>query len=129
MPGAVTPEGKAALWRRLASWAAAIVDGETRAQYLSDWRARFDARFPPPPPGLTEADMLPNGSVAARLTDQGPGVQALLKRVAAAWPDGQRDGVHDTKAAIGPPAGNGGGGKSVGWGKGGSGSVKHGGHR
>src|SRR3546814_13688872 len=80
MPGAVTPEGKAALWRRLASWAAAIVDGETRAQYLSDWRARFDARFPPPPPGLMEEDMLPNGSVAARLTDQGPGVQRSEER-------------------------------------------------
>src|SRR3546814_8534810 len=89
MPWAVTPEGKAALWRRHASWAAAIVDGETRAQYLSDWRARFDARFPPPPPGLMEEDMLPNGSVAARLTDQGPGVQALLKRGAAAWQIGR----------------------------------------
>src|SRR3546814_13224135 len=104
MPWAVTPEGKAALWRRLASWAAAIVDGETRAQYLSDWRARFDARFPPPPPGLMEEDMLPHGSVAARLTDQGPGVQALLKRVAAAWRERQRAGVHDPKEPIGRPA-------------------------
>src|SRR3546814_16187330 len=53
-----------------------------------------------------EEDRLPNGSVAARLTDQGPGVQALLKRVAAAWLDRQRDGVHDKKEAIGRLAWN-----------------------
>lgn len=100
-PWAVTPEGKANLWRRLAGLAGTIVDVETRAQYLSDWRARFDAHFPPPPPGLVEEDMLPNGSVEASLTDQGPGVQALLKRVAAAWLDRQRDRLPDTEKAIG----------------------------
>jgi DNA primase catalytic core len=82
-----TPEGKAGLWRRLAVLAMTIVDQETREQYLSDWRARFDAAFPPPPPGLSEQDMLPNGSVegAARLSDQPEGVQVLLRRVSAAW--------------------------------------------
>ncbi len=84
-PWAVTPEGKATLWKRLARAAAAIEDAETRAQYLSDWRARFDAKFPPPPPGLVEAEMLPNGRVEASLSDQGPGEQALLRRVAAKW--------------------------------------------
>ncbi|WP_289144982.1 DNA primase [uncultured Sphingobium sp.] len=100
-PWAVTPEGKATLWKRLAGAAAGIADGETRAQYLSDWRARFDAKFPPPPPGLAEEDMLPNGSVEASLSDQGPGVQALLKRVAAAWLLRQLDAQVDTPKGLG----------------------------
>src|SRR3546814_5446050 len=84
MPWAVTPEGKAALWRRLASWAAAIVDGETRAQYLSDWRARFAARFPPPPPGAMGEDMLPNGNVRAQITLKGTGEKGPVKGVVPA---------------------------------------------
>ncbi len=100
-PWAVTPEGKATLWKRLAAAAMAITDAETRAQYLSDWRARFDARFPPPPPGLMEEEMLPNGSVAALLSDQGPGEQRLLKRVAAAWLERQIDTDVATAKALG----------------------------
>jgi DNA primase len=80
-----TPEAKAALWRRLAGLAGSIRDEETRAQYLADWRGRFDAAFPPPPPGLTEEAMLPDGSDVPRLSDQKPRVQAALKRVHAQW--------------------------------------------
>ncbi len=100
-PWAVTPEGKAALWRRLSTLAWTIGDAETRAQYLADWRGRFDAAFPPPPPGLVEEDMLPNGSVEASFTDQGPGVQAQLRRVAAAWLERQRDHLPETAKALG----------------------------
>ena len=100
-PWAVTPEGKATLWKRLAAAAASIGDAETRAQYLSDWRARFDAKFPPPPPGLVEEDMLPIGRVEASLSDQGPGVQALLKRVAGAWLQRQLDARIDTARDLG----------------------------
>ncbi|WP_278983246.1 DNA primase [Sphingobium yanoikuyae] len=103
-PWAVTPEGKATLWKRLARAAASIEDGETRAQYLSDWRARFDAKFPPPPPGLVEEEMLPNGRVEASLSDQGPGEQALLRRVAAAWLERQLDLRIDTAKSVGRAA-------------------------
>lgn len=58
-----TPEGRSALWARLARLAAAVKDEETRAQYLAAWRGRFDAHFPPAPPGLTHEDMLPDGRV------------------------------------------------------------------
>jgi DNA primase len=80
-----TPEARAALWKRLAGIAGSIRDEETRAQYLADWRARFDAAFPPPPPGLTEEAMLPDGSVVPTLSEQGERVQASLRRVHAHW--------------------------------------------
>lgn len=87
--GPSTPEARAALWKRLAQLAGQMRDDETRAQYLSAWRARFDAAFPPPPPGLSEEAMLPDGSVAARLHDQGEREQAVLRRVARHWLDRQ----------------------------------------
>lgn len=64
-----TPEAIAGQWQRLAEMASAISDEETRAQYLSAWRARFDALYPPAP--LTPADcgmkaILPNGGVEAK---------------------------------------------------------------
>lgn len=80
-----TPEAKAALWKRLASLASAIEDAETRAQYLAEWRARYDERFPPPPPGLSDDDMLPDGSIGPALSEQGAVAQATLRRVHAAW--------------------------------------------
>jgi DNA primase len=80
-----TPEAKAALWKRLARLATSVGDEETRAQYLADWRSRFDAAFPPPPPGLSDDDMLPDGSEGPALSDQGAGAQATLRRVHAAW--------------------------------------------
>jgi DNA primase len=64
--------------------AAQIRDGETKAQYLADWRSRFDARFPPPPPGLTDEDMLPDGR-SRTFPIGGEAAQARLRSVAAAW--------------------------------------------
>lgn len=80
-----TPEARAALWKRLAQLAGAIRDDETRAQYLAEWRARFDNAFPPPPPGLSDDDMVPDGTVGPSLAEQGVGVQATLRRVHGAW--------------------------------------------
>ncbi|WP_363829935.1 DNA primase [Sphingobium sp. LMC3-1-1.1] len=80
-----TPEGRSALRRRLARLAAGIQDEETRAQYRVEWDGLYAAAFPPPPPGLTENDMLPNGSVAASLSALGEGERAVAMRVAAAW--------------------------------------------
>lgn len=82
---ASTPESRAATWKRLAQLATGIRDAETRAQYLAEWRGRFDAAFPPAPPGLEENDMLPDGSVGAVLSQQGAGAQASLRRVHGAW--------------------------------------------
>jgi DNA primase len=79
-----SPEGRASLWGRLAALAAQIRDPETRAQYLADWRSRFDEAFPPPPPGLTHEDMLPNGSVAD-IAGLEEAAQARLRNAAAAW--------------------------------------------
>lgn len=91
---ASTPESRAALWKRFAQLAGSIRDQETRAQYLAEWRSRYDSAFPPAPPGLEEEDMLPDGSVGALLSKQGAGAQASLKRVHAAWleREGQRNG-------------------------------------
>ncbi|CAN5336788.1 hypothetical protein BH10PSE12_BH10PSE12_02860 [soil metagenome] len=97
----VTPEGKATLWKRLAFLAATIRDPETAAHYLTDWRARFDAAFPPPPPGVAEEEMLPDGSVEASLSQQGAGVRTLLRRVARAWLERQRGMVDASAAAVG----------------------------
>ena len=58
-----SPEGRSGLWARLAVLAGTIRDTETCRQYLADWRSRFDAQFPPLPPGLTEDDMVPPGRV------------------------------------------------------------------
>jgi hypothetical protein len=60
----ITPEARSGLWKRLAALAGVIQDGDTKAQYLADWRARFDEAFPPAPPGLTDDDMLPDGRQA-----------------------------------------------------------------
>jgi DNA primase len=79
-----SPEARASLWGRLAALAAQIRDPETKAQYLAEWRSRFDERFPPPPPGLTQQEMLPDGRVAD-LSGLEEGAQARLRSVAEAW--------------------------------------------
>ena len=93
--GPRTPEARAALWKRLAQMAGGIGDAETRQQYLATWRARYDAAFPPPPPGLSEDAMLPDGS-ATRLSDQPEREQAVLRRVSASWLDRQTDTFRPT---------------------------------
>ncbi len=87
--GPRTPEARAALWKRLAKLAGQIRDDETRAQYLSAWRARFDAQFPPPPPGLSDDAMLPSSGADVRLSDQEEREQAVLRRIARHWFDRQ----------------------------------------
>jgi DNA primase len=82
----ITPEARAGLWKRLAALAAGIHDAETKAQYLADWRNRFDAQFPPAPPGLTDDDMLPDGRQSS-VSALGERDAARLKSVAAAWLD------------------------------------------
>ncbi|PHQ61954.1 MAG: hypothetical protein COC10_11340, partial [Sphingobium sp.] len=52
--------------------------------YLAAWRGAFAATFPPPPPGLDEEDMLPNGSVAA-FSSLPEVVRARLERISVAW--------------------------------------------
>lgn len=79
-----SPEGRAGLWDRLGRLAAGISDEETRLQYLADWRARFDERFPPPPPGLDIEDMLPDGRVRD-LSELNEGVRERLKNASWAW--------------------------------------------
>ncbi len=83
-PDALTPEAKAGLWARLQALAGAVRDAETRAQYLADWRARFDMRFPPPPPGLSPEEMLPDGR-GGNLADIGGAGHHRLRNVASAW--------------------------------------------
>jgi DNA primase len=49
-PGRMTllhPRSPRGLWKRLAALAGVIQDGETKAQYLADWRARFDQGVSP----------------------------------------------------------------------------------
>lgn len=94
-----TPEGRAAIWKRLADMAAGIVDEETRAQYRADWRARFDAAFPPPPPWARDIDALPLGRLEA-LSEQTVPVQARLKAMAAAWFDARIEYLEPNKDAI-----------------------------
>ncbi|UZW55541.1 DNA primase [Sphingobium sp. JS3065] len=80
-----TPEGRSALRRRLGLLAGGIQDEETRAQYRVEWDARYAQAFPPPPPGLSEEDMLPIGTVAANLSALGEGERSALIRVSEAW--------------------------------------------
>ncbi|AMK19345.1 DNA primase [Sphingobium sp. MI1205] len=94
-----TPEGRAAIWKRLAGMAGAIADEETRAQYLSDWRARFDVAFPPPPPWARDIETLPFGRLEA-LSEQPEPVQARLKAMAVAWFDGRIERLVDSKDAV-----------------------------
>ncbi len=79
-----SPEGRAALWARLAEQAARIADAETRNLYLADWRSRFDAQFPPPPLGVSFAEMVPDGRVRD-ISDLPEVEQARLRSVSAAW--------------------------------------------
>lgn len=79
-----SPEGRAALWKRLAGLAGAIRDEDTRAQYLAEWRSRFDKAFPPAPPGLTDGEMAPDGEVVD-LSSLGAAERASLESAAAAW--------------------------------------------
>ncbi|MGE3396012.1 MAG: DNA primase [Sphingomonas sp.] len=79
-----TPEARSRLWKRLQALAGAIGEAETRAQYLAEWRSRYDAAFPPAPPGLTDQDMLPDGSIAD-LSQVGEAARGRLRSVAAAW--------------------------------------------
>ncbi|MEV4934590.1 DNA primase [Sphingobium sp. LSP13-1-1.1] len=94
-----TPEGKAGIWKRLAGMAATIADEETRAQYLSDWRARFDAAFPPPPPWARDIETLPSGRLEA-LSEQPEPVRARLKAMATAWFDGRMEYLEASKDAL-----------------------------
>lgn len=80
----ITPEARSGLWKRLAALAGVIQDGETKAQYLSAWRARFDQAFPPAPPGLTDDEMLPDGRQAA-VSSLGERDAKRLRSVAANW--------------------------------------------
>jgi DNA primase len=86
----LTPEGRAALKKRLGALAGMIRDADTRAQYLADWLGRFDAAFPPAPPGLADDDMLPDGRVADLSQVEGAG-QRRLRNVAAAWLQRRRE--------------------------------------
>jgi len=95
-----SPEGRSALWARLERLAGGVQDGETRTQYLADWRSRFDARFPPLPLGLPDDATLPGGSHAT-ISALGAEVQARLRRVADAWLLGSID-----RAATGAKAAN-----------------------
>jgi DNA primase len=99
-PANISPEARSGLWKRLAALAGVIQDADTKAQYLADWRARFDKAFPPAPPGLTDDDMLPVGSVAA-LSDLGERERTRLKSVAAAWLARTADWAPETPASAG----------------------------
>jgi DNA primase len=78
----LTPEARAAQWKTLAGYAAKIADEETRAQYLADFRARFDATYPPPPDADADEFCLPDGRVVA-----GPSARERrrLTAIARAW--------------------------------------------
>lgn len=95
-----TPEGRSALWAQLFDLARAVRDEETRAQYLADWRRRFDAEFPPPPPGLTENDMLPDGRVAS-VSELGEAERERLLRVAGLWLERSVQRIDLTAKAVG----------------------------
>jgi DNA primase len=82
--GTITPEARSGLWKRLAALAGVIQDPDTKAQYLADWRARFDAAFPPAPPGLNDDEMLPDGRQAT-VFDLGERERTRLRANAAAW--------------------------------------------
>lgn len=99
-PASITPEARAGLWRRLAALAGAIRDGETRAQYLADWRARFDEAFPPAPPGLNDDDMLPDGRQST-VSTLGERDATRLRSVAAAWLRRSRKWAPDTPKKAG----------------------------
>jgi DNA primase len=79
-----SPEGRSALWKRLAALAGVIQDQDTKAQYVADWRARFDAAFPPAPPGLNDDEMLPDGRQAS-VFDLGERERTRLRANGAAW--------------------------------------------
>jgi hypothetical protein len=100
------PRSPAGLWKRLAALAGVIQDGETKAQYLADWRARFDQAFPPAPPGLNDDDMLPDGRQST--------VSTLGERDARRLKDG-RGGLAAAIARMG--AGNAGEGRALGLGR------------
>jgi DNA primase len=99
-PATITPEARSGLWKRLAALAAGIQDGETRAQYLASWRARFDEAFPPAPPGLTDDDMLPDGRQAAVEFLGGRDAQRV-KSVASAWLRRSRQWAPETREKAG----------------------------
>lgn len=77
-----TPEAIAGLWQRLSDLAAVIVDQETRDQYVSAWRTRFDAAFPQTRTPTYDRDdrTVPNGSVLIVSDKEG----RQLQRIAAA---------------------------------------------
>lgn len=76
-----TPEAIAAQWARLEALARTIADDETRAQYLSLWRSRFDAIYPAS--FATEGDRLvPDGKPPVDITSKERG---RLQLMALAW--------------------------------------------
>jgi len=76
-----TPEGRAALWLHLAGLAGTIADAETRSQYLSDWRARFDAVAPPAPATAEDEEILPDGRLAGATDVE----RARVRLIGSAW--------------------------------------------
>src|SRR4051812_8052158 len=96
----LTPEARSGLWKRLSALASVIQDGETKSQYLADWRARFDQAFPPAPPGLNDDDMLPDGRQAT-VSDLGERERTRLRTVAAAWLRRSRDWAPESPAKAG----------------------------
>lgn len=76
---AATPEAIAGLWARLERLGGTIRDAETRAQYLAEWRRRYEALFPPVDP---DDPILPNGMIP---DDAGPREERLLAFVAERW--------------------------------------------
>jgi DNA primase len=96
----ITPEARSGLWKRLAALAGVIRDAETKAQYLSAWRSRFDQAFPPAPPGLDDDDMLPDGRQAS-VSSLGERDAKRLKSVAAAWLDRTAEWAPETPQKAG----------------------------
>lgn len=96
----ITPEARSGLWKRLAALAGAIHDGETKAQYLATWRARFDQAFPPAPPGLDDDDMLPDGRQST-VSALGERDARRLKSIAMAWLRRSREWAPETPAKAG----------------------------
>jgi len=92
-----TPESLAGLWKRLSEMAAVIIDTETREQYLSAWRGRFETAFPPTRTPVPDGDerTVPNGSVLIATDVEG---RRLRLWAAAQWQRALETGWADVDA-------------------------------